>query len=101
MSTGAVLREIVHHALVDSGLRWHVRAYDRAKGQFRGLIITRMEAVRTIERPDPAALVQPHGNRLADGQWQQEVTVDLNAHPAHLQPHRLSRVSVCGTDDCK
>ena len=29
MSTGAVLREIVPHALVDSGLRWHVLAYDR------------------------------------------------------------------------
>lgn len=91
MSTGAVLREIVPHALVDSGLRWHVRAYDRTKGEFRDLVITRMEAVRTIERPDPAALVQPHENRLADEQWQQEVTLDLVAHPAHLQPASIER----------
>lgn len=91
MRTGVVLREIVPHALVDSGLRWHVRAYDRTKGEFRDLVITRMEAVHAIEPPDPSALVDPREDRRADGQWQQEVTLDLIPHPAHLQPAAIER----------
>lgn len=91
MRTGAVPREIVPHALVDSGLRWHVRAYDRTKHEFRDLVLTRMETVETVEPPEVAAQVQPHEQRSADGQWQQEVTLELRPHPAHPQPSSIER----------
>ena len=67
MKTGPGLREIVPHSLVDSGLRWHVRAFDRTKGHFRDLVLTRMEQVQPAASAVPiaaqelvAADVQPY-----------------------------------------
>lgn len=91
MKTGAVPREIVPHALVDSGLRWHVRAYDRTKGEFRDLVLTRMEAVEAVEPGDAANQVQPYERCATDDQWQKEVTLMLEPHPAHLQPSSIER----------
>ncbi|MBU3739760.1 MAG: WYL domain-containing protein [Rhodoferax sp.] len=91
MRAGAVPREIVPHALVDSGLRWHVRAFDRTKGEFRDLVLTRMEAVEAVEPTDRAAPIQAEEQRSADAQWQKEVTLDLEPHPAHPQPSSIER----------
>ncbi len=88
MKTGAVPREIVPHALVDSGLRWHVRAYDRTKGEFRDLVLTRMENVAPFRPGSPSALVQAHEQRAVDVQWQNVIALDLMPHPAH--PHSSS-----------
>jgi len=91
MKTGAVPREIVPHALVDSGLRWHVRAYDRTKGEFRDLVLTRMEKVEPIAREGGRYRVQDHELRVADAQWQKEVTLELLPHPAHSHPSSIAR----------
>lgn len=90
MKTGAVPREIVPHALVDSGLRWHVRAYDRTKGEFRDLVLTRMEKVEPIDRDDGRYRVQDHELRAADAQWQKEITLDLLPHPVHPHPSSIA-----------
>lgn len=91
MKTGAVHREIVPHALVDSGLRWHVRAYDRTKGEFRDLVLTRMEKVEPIDREDGQYRVQAHELRAADAQWQKVITLELVPHPAHPHPSSIAR----------
>ena len=88
MKTGAVPREIVPHALVDSGLRWHVRAYDRTKGAFRDLVLTRMESVAPPRADSTCMLIQAHEQRAADDQWQKVITLDLLPHPAN--PHSSS-----------
>ena len=88
MKTGAVAREIVPHALVDSGLRWHVRAYDRTKGEFRDLVLTRMENIEPLENQSTVNPVQSHELPAADAQWQKEINLDLLPHPAH--PHSSS-----------
>lgn len=90
MKTGAVNREIVPHALVDSGLRWHVRAYDRTKGGFRDLVLTRMEKVDPIDREDGRYRVQEHELRAADAEWQREITLELVPHPAHPHPSSIA-----------
>lgn len=90
MKTGAVRREIVPHALVDSGLRWHVRAYDRTKGEFRDLVLTRMEKVEPIDREDGQYRVQAHELRAADAQWQKVITLELVPHPAHPHPSSIA-----------
>lgn len=91
MKTGAAPREIVPHALVDSGQRWHVRAYDRTKREFRDLVVTRMEAVEAVDQSEPMAQVPPHEQRSADEQWHKEVTLDLCPHPGHPQPISIER----------
>lgn len=91
MKTGAVAREIVPHALVDSGLRWHVRAYDRTKGEFRDLVLTRMENIEPIDNQSTVNPVQSHELPAADAQWQKEINLDLLPHPAHPHPSSIAR----------
>ena len=38
MTSGKTQRVIVPFALVDTGLRWHVRAYDRKRNGFRDFL---------------------------------------------------------------
>ncbi len=83
MKTGLVAREIVPHALVDSGLRWHVRAFDRIKGEFRDLVLTRMEKLAAFKPGSASAAVQVHERQSADAQWLQMVELNLVPHPAH------------------
>ncbi len=84
MKTGVSAREIVPHALVDSGLRWHVRAYDRTKGEFRDLVITRMEDIRATGITHQN--ISPWERLIADVQWNREVVLDLVPHPSHPHP---------------
>ncbi len=86
MKTGAGMREIVPLALVDSGQRWHVRAYDRTKHEFRDLVLTRMDQIHALNEGDPGRTLQAGERIEADQQWQQWVELDLIPHPAHLHP---------------
>lgn len=90
MKTGSVAREIVPHALVDSGLRWHVRAYDRTKGEFRDLVLTRMENIEPFESQTTVNPVHSHELPAADAQWQKEINLDLLPHPAHPHPSSIA-----------
>ena len=88
MKKGAGPRTIVPHSLVDSGLRWHVRAFDRTKGHFRDLVLTRMERLRPLaDAPPPTA----EEHLSADGQWNQEVALRLVPHPAHPHAKTIER----------
>lgn len=88
MKKGAGARTIVPHSLVDSGLRWHVRAFDRTKGHFRDLVLTRMERLRPLADGLPPTL-EEHIN--ADQQWNKEVALKLVPHPAHLHAKTIER----------
>lgn len=81
MSSGESERVIVPFALVDTGLRWHVRAFDRKSGEFRDFVVTRIaaptlldEAPQTHERPDN------------DIQWTRIVELDFVPHPRLERP---------------
>lgn len=91
MKTGLVSREIIPHALVDSGLRWHVRAYDRTKGEFRDLVLTRMEKVVPVKTSSTAAQVQFSERAVHDAQWQRWIDLELVPHPSHLHPTSVER----------
>ena len=88
MKKGPEPREIVPHSLVDSGLRWHVRAFDRTKGHFRDLVLTRMERVAPTKSARPPAAQELAG---ADAQWHRPVTLTLEPHPAHPHPRVIAR----------
>ena len=81
MSSGASERVIVPFALVDTGLRWHVRAFDRKSAEFRDFVITRIQ--------NPTALDdEPMSHELmdADIQWTRIVELDLVPHPSVSRP---------------
>ncbi|MCX2782950.1 WYL domain-containing protein [Microbulbifer thermotolerans] len=82
ISSGRTQREIVPFALIDNGLRWHVRAFDRKTQEFRDFVITR------IKRPAAPrdASVQAHERSDQDIQWTRIVELELVPHPAQPRP---------------
>lgn len=81
MSSGESERVIVPFALVDTGLRWHVRAFDRKSGEFRDLVVTRIEAP-TLLNEEPQANERPDN----DIQWTRIVELDFVPHPRLARP---------------
>jgi predicted DNA-binding transcriptional regulator YafY len=81
-SSGFSSREIAPFALVNDGLRWHVRAYDRKKPEFLDFVITRIIRSQHIE----ADQVLTHEQPSADIQWNRIVELDLVPHPNQERP---------------
>ena len=87
LKKGPARREIVPFALVDSGLRWHARAYDRARQEFRDLVITRMDKPELLESGE----IFPHEQAVQDIQWSRIVNLDLVPHPTQPRPEIVAR----------
>lgn len=77
-TSGEQERVIAPFAIVDSGLRWHIRAYDRLRERFIDLVITRIVNAEVLDD-------YPKKNELptADIQWNRVVELELVPHPAH------------------
>lgn len=82
IDSGRTEREIVPLALVDTGIRWHVRAFDRRSQQFRDFVLTRMEDPTLLE-DNPIAREE---TAEYDVQWSRLIELDLVPHPEHPRP---------------
>ena len=81
LTRGYTQREIVPFALLNTGLRWHTRAFDRKSGQFRDFVLTRI--VQPVPSPTPP---QAHESAEQDVQWGRIVALDLVPHPDRPYP---------------
>jgi len=81
-SSGASTREIAPFALVNDGLRWHVRAFDRKSKEFRDFVFTRVRKSQFIED----STIQSDELPSADIQWNRIVELDLVPHPNQEYP---------------
>jgi len=81
ISSGRTEREIVPFALIDGGLRWHVRAFDRTTQEFRDFVITRIKRPVTLEK----ASIEAYELSNQDIQWARILEIELVPHPD--QPH--------------
>jgi len=81
MSSGESERVVVPFALVDTGLRWHVRAFDRKSGEFRDFVVTRIEEPTLLDE-EPKANERPDN----DIQWTRIVELDFVPHPRVARP---------------
>ena len=77
LSSGETTREIVPHTLVDNGLRWHVRGFDRKHGEFRDFVLTRIKAAVVIED----STLSETELETQDRQWNRFVELELVPHP--------------------
>jgi predicted DNA-binding transcriptional regulator YafY len=77
LSSGMTDRQIVPHALVDNGQRWHVRAYDRANARFSDFVITRLLKALALD----GGAIADHERPDADEQWNRTVELKLIPHP--------------------
>jgi predicted DNA-binding transcriptional regulator YafY len=80
ISSGKAYREIVPFALLDTGLRWHVRAFDRKSQEFRDFVITRITKVSIC----PNAMPERHETPENDAQWTRIVELDLVSRSASV-----------------
>lgn len=80
LSSGLTTRQIVPFALADSGLRWHVRAFDRRSGEFRDFVLGRLDDARLA-----AGAVADHEQPDQDIQWSRITELELVPHPANVQ----------------
>src|SRR5690606_31241321 len=76
LTSGLSTREILPHALVDTGTRWHVRAHDRLRGRFADFVLTRIDRAEHV-----AGRPGPQEEREADEQWMRIVRLELAPHP--------------------
>lgn len=79
LSSGSGARELVPHAIVDNGLRWHVRAYDRKSQSFRDFVLTRISKVTIKDTSE--------NNERAhkDEEWKRLIPLQLVPHPKNIE----------------
>jgi hypothetical protein len=84
-SSGRTERVICPFALVDTGARWHARAYDRRRSEFLDFVLTRMESAEVLMDQRVAA-----GERAEhDMEWSRIVELRLVPHPRLERPEVL------------
>jgi hypothetical protein len=84
LSSGSASRELAPHSIVDNGLRWHVRAFDRKSSSFRDFVLTRISKVKLLDDSDDKTPKQ-HEDKLEDHQWQRIMPLQLISHPNNVQ----------------
>lgn len=84
LSSGASLRDIVPLCFVDSGLRWHVRAYDRKNERFSDFVVNRITSAK-VSRAEP----QASESLIADEQWNRLVRLEIVPHPGITHPEAV------------
>lgn len=77
LSSGETTREIVPHTLVDNGLRWHLRGFDRKHCEFRDFVLTRIKAAVVLED----SILSEAELETQDRQWNRFVELELVPHP--------------------
>jgi len=82
ISSGRTEREIAPFALIDNGLRWHVRAFDRKTQDFCDFVITRIKRPKVLKD----AGVEGHERPDQDIQWTRIVELELVPHPDQPRP---------------
>lgn len=80
LSSGSNSREIVPHTIVDNGLRWHVRAFDRKSNSFRDFVLTRISNVIKQDK-----LPELWESKEEDHQWQRIMTLQIVPHPNNVK----------------
>ncbi|WP_018988638.1 WYL domain-containing protein [Aromatoleum toluclasticum] len=85
IESGRSEREIVPLALVDNGVRWHVRAFDRKRKRFSDFVLTRMEAPTVLE--DSPVLKEETAE--SDVQWSRIIELEMVTHPNYPRPEAV------------
>ena len=84
LSSGRSTREVVPFVLVDNGLRWHIRGYDRKRSRFSDFVITRISDPEIVE-----GTIKEHESWQQDIQWNRIVEMEIIPHPKLKHPKTI------------
>jgi len=74
------VRTIEPHSLVNTGLRWHVRAYNTETYDFRDFVLSRFVAAEMLDE-------EAESSAQYDDDWVEPITLQLAPHP-NLKPRK-------------
>lgn len=80
LSSCSGAKELVPNSIVDNGLRWYLRAYDRRSKSFRDFVLTRITKV-TIQ----VQALSSKEDKLEDHQWMRMVPLQIIPHPNNVK----------------
>jgi hypothetical protein len=84
LTSGASTKTLCPLALADTGLRWHLRAYDREKDRFADFALTRIIKAKALDSPIPV-----EEQIESDVQWARIVHIELVPHPGIAHPKAI------------
>ncbi len=84
LSSGLSQREIVPFALVDNGLLWHVRAFDRKRERFTDFVINRIAKPKLLK-----TAITKTETKEGDIQWNRIVEMHIVPHPNLEHPETI------------
>lgn len=84
IANGLSKRKIIPFALVDNGLRWHVRAYDKKREKFLDFVINRISSAEILNDE-----IKESETREADIQWNRIVEMHIVPHPRLKYPDTI------------
>ncbi|HEB58635.1 MAG TPA: WYL domain-containing protein, partial [Gammaproteobacteria bacterium] len=87
LSSGLTTRQIVPFVLVDNGLRWHVRGFDRMRSRFGDFVINRISNPRIVEESP----IEEHELKDNDIQWNRIVGLEIVPHPNVDYPETIEQ----------
>lgn len=85
LSSGDSTREIVPHSLINTGLRWHVRAYCRTHKAFLDFLLTRITSTADVQ----GAINVDLESQAQDQEWNREIVLELIPHPRAIHPRAI------------
>ncbi|WP_290654832.1 WYL domain-containing protein [Idiomarina sp.] len=95
LSSGSGKREIVPHSIVDNGMRWHIRAFDRKTESFRDFVLTRISNVKLIGNYEFGE------DSNSDTEWQRMISLQLAPHPNNVKFPKAIEMDYCNGGDMK
>lgn len=84
VSSGKTIRKIIPFSLVDTGLRWHVRAWDRRRERFTDFVVTRIEKAKITKE-----FALDHELSCNDKYWNEFIEIELIPHPNILNKETI------------
>ncbi len=85
-------RIIEPHSLIDTGLRWHVRAYSEDTFDFRDFVLSRLTDAKMLEE-------EAESSPEYDDDWVETITLELTPHPNLSQKKQRSLLIDYGATD--
>ena len=85
LTSGETERVIVPHAIANNGQRWHVRAFDRKRKEFRDFVLTRLLDIQEVDKPVPTMQLS-----YADNQWNNILDIEIAPHPSIKHSEAIS-----------
>jgi hypothetical protein len=83
LSSGETQRKIAPFAIINSGLRWHARAFDQKSEEFRDFVFTRI-----LSAEESGEDIKHEHSSINDDKWNQEITLELVPHPDNIEEKR-------------